>query len=127
MPRSARLFTVFLLVLLLLPAALQAAEPLRGAPSPLLSWDVLARFWSVLTGSLADNGCELDPDGRCRHLSAAITVDNGCELDPNGRCRFSSAVVDNGCEADPSGRCRPLAVITVDNGCELDPSGRCRN
>jgi hypothetical protein len=106
MPRSARLFTVFLLVLLLLPAALQAAEPLRGAPSPLLSWEVLARFWSVLTGSLADNGCEVDPDGRCR---------------------FSPAVVDNGCEADPSGRCRPLSAVTVDNGCEVDPNGRCRN
>jgi hypothetical protein len=129
MRRSSRLCAVFLLVLLLLPAALQAAEPLRGAPSALLSWDVLARVWSFLTGSQGDNGCEFDPDGRCRQHSTA-TSDNGCEFDPSGRCaarQVSPATVDNGCEADPNGRRCKVSAATVDNGCEFDPNGRCRN
>ena len=104
MRRSSRQLAVFLLVLLLLPAALQAAEPLRSGSS-VLSWGVLAQLWSALTGAQADNGCEADPDGRLCHLAAA-TVDNGCEADPSGRCRLSVATVDNGCELDPSGRCR---------------------
>jgi hypothetical protein len=113
MHRSYRPFVVLLLVLLLLPSALQAAEPLRSGPSALLSWDLLTRAWSFLTGSQADNGCEVDPDGRrcLAHQTSKATVDNGCEFDPNGR------------------RClaHQVSIVTADNGCELDPSGRCQH
>jgi hypothetical protein len=112
MHRSSRLFVVLLLALLLLPSAVQAAEPLRGGPSALLSWDLLAGVWSFLTGSQADNGCEFDPNGRrCLAQISAVTGDNGCEVDPDGRHCLA----------------RPVSAVTVDNGCEVDPSGRCRN
>jgi len=71
MPRFSRFFAVLLLVFL-----------------PLMSWGGLARLWNLLTSAQADNGCELDPNGRCRlGTSTTATTDNGCELDPSGRCR----------------------------------------
>ena len=93
MPRFSRCRIVLLLVFLLLPAALQAAEPrraaepLRSASAAVNAWDVLARVWSYLTGAQSDNGCRLEPDGFClTDQSATVTADNGCWLDPNGRC-----------------------------------------
>lgn|GEM_PF-2065168 len=118
MSRFFRCRVALLLVLLLLPAVLQAAEPrsraepVRGGSSTLISWDVLAQVWSFLTGAQSDNGCEVDPNSRCRigqGAAAPAKADNGCEVDPDGRCRFgqaAAATVDNGCEVDPSGRCR---------------------
>lgn len=75
MPRLTRSLAVLLLVLLLVPTALHAAGPRQST-----AWSVLAWVWSLLQ---ADNGCEVDPDGRCR---LGATIDNGCEVDPNGRC-----------------------------------------
>jgi hypothetical protein len=73
------------LVLLVLPAALQAA-PLPNA-SGRTTWDVLARVWSFLTAQ-SDNGCRIDPSGLCLpDQVAAVTADNGCRIDPDGRCR----------------------------------------
>jgi hypothetical protein len=103
-----------LLVLLLAVPSLQAAEPwldvqpARSAsvgPGP---WGLLTRVWGFLTGVWSENGCEVDPSGRCLPPQGAVTVDNGCEMDPSGRCLppQGSATVDNGCEADPDGRCR---------------------
>ncbi len=94
MLRFSRCRIALLLVLLLLPAALQAAEPrhavepLRSASAAASTWDVLARVWSYLTGAQSDNGCRIEPDGRClTGQSATATVDNGCWIDPSGRCR----------------------------------------
>lgn len=100
MPRRSWPLVVFLLVLLLLPAALQASEPWQI--------DVLASVWSFFI-SWSDNGCGADPDGRCLGEQRA-TADNGCRADPNGRCLPG-----------------PGATATTDNGCGLDPDGRCRN
>jgi len=93
MPRSFRFTVVLLLVFLLLPMALQAAEPQRGAepvrsrPAVLTAWDVLDRLWTALTGAQSDNGCRIDPNGRCLSgQGSAPTPDNGCWIDPNGRC-----------------------------------------
>jgi len=113
MTRSSRCHIVLLLVLL--PAALQAAEPRRGA-EPLRSasaaapaWDVLARVWSYLTGAQFDNGCSVDPNGRCLTGTRPTTAaDNGCQVDPNGLCRMGqtpTATADNGCRIDPNGFC----------------------
>jgi len=94
MPRFSRCHVVLLLILLLLPAALQAAEPLRAgeplrsASAAATAWDVLARVLSYLTGAQLDNGCSVDPSGFCRIGQAqTATADNGCSVDPNGRCR----------------------------------------
>lgn len=94
MPRSSRSFAVLLLVLLLVPAALQAAEPqrnvepLQNRSAALSAWDELARLWSVLTGSQTDNGCILDPSGGCLPRQGATSgFDNGCILEPDGGCR----------------------------------------
>ncbi len=61
-----------LLVLVLFVAApsLQAAGPreaARSAPSgsPTLV-AFLVELWDSLTSAWIDNGCEVDPDGRCR-------------------------------------------------------------
>ncbi|HEY2738056.1 MAG TPA: hypothetical protein VGK45_06590 [Thermoanaerobaculia bacterium] len=88
MPRFSRCRIVLLLVLLLLPAALQAAEPTRSVPAAVTAWGVLAQVWSYLTGAQSDNGCRIDPNGFClTGQSATATADNGCWVDPNGRCR----------------------------------------
>jgi len=94
MSRFSRCRIVFLLILLLLPAALQAAEPrrsaepARSAPAAATAWGVLAQVWSYLTGVQSDNGCRIDPSGFCLPgQSATATADNGCWLDPNGHCR----------------------------------------
>jgi hypothetical protein len=46
------------------------------------------------------------------------STDEGCGLDPSGRCQPASS--DAGCGLDPSGLCQP----TPDEGCGLDPDGR---
>lgn len=67
MPRFSRSFAILLLVFL-----------------PLMSWGGFARLWNLLT----DNGCQVDPDGRCRpSTNTTATTDNGCQVDPSGRCR----------------------------------------
>ena len=82
---KAALLLVFIL-LLATPVA-QAAE--RGAhnrpvsPLPGLfdqAWEFLTRIW-------ANNGCRLDPDGRCVPAqNATPEADNGCRIDPSGGC-----------------------------------------
>lgn len=46
---------------------------------------LLDQVWSLLTSvwnpSTADEGCGMDPDGRCR---PAPQIDEGCGMDPNG-------------------------------------------
>ena len=79
--------------------------------------DFLVQAWRALTALWGDNGCSLDPDGRCGGATAAPAqpadvLDNGCSLDPNGRC--GSAVT---APIRPAGR--------LDNGCSFDPSGGC--
>ena len=96
-----------ILVLLLAVPPLQAAEP----SGPSFSWSFLARTWGFVTSVWGDNGCEVDPNGRClSDQHSVVAVDNGCEVDPSGRCLAGQQ-----------------AVVPADNGCELDPNGRCRN
>jgi hypothetical protein len=105
MPYRSKSLAVFLLVLLLLPAVLQAAEPRQVSASGSFAWELLVQTWSFLTAVWSENGCGIDPNGRC----AAVTVDNGCGADPNGRClpgQSTTVTVDNGCHAAPSGLCR---------------------
>ena len=62
---------------------------------------VFEPLWRFLGSLWGEEGCHLDPNGRC--LPAA-QVDAGCHLDPDGRC-LPAAQVDEGCHIDPNGRC----------------------
>lgn len=54
--------------------------------------DLLSRFWSTLSALWGENGCTLDPNGRCvtnpgdNTSSGTTTGDSGCTIDPDGRC-----------------------------------------
>jgi hypothetical protein len=108
MSRFSRSFAVLLLILLVLPVALQAA-PLQTSPPARTVWSVLAQVWSFLTAQ-SDNGCRLDPNGLCLPgQSAPAMTDNGCLIEPDGRClpgQAAAAAADNGCLIEPNGRCR---------------------
>jgi hypothetical protein len=83
---------------------------------------LLQQIWSALTdfldiGATPDDGCRMDPDGRCAATAAgtaSMTLDDGCRMDPNGglcdtgRDSVEPPIVpDSGCKMDPNGRCLP--------------------
>jgi hypothetical protein len=93
MHRSAafRIAVLLIVALLFAGSTLQAAprradaEPGRtAAAAP--AWDLLVQVWDFFTGIWSNNGCEVDPDGRCAPGPALPQIDNGCEADPNGHC-----------------------------------------
>jgi len=117
MPRRPALSRILIVVLLLLVLSVpiaRAAEPAsprtHGAAGSLSLVDLLGRAWGGLVSLWLDNGCGIDPDGRC--AAGPIrrpTTDNGCGIDPSGRCAAVPVLrpsTDNGCIADPNGRCR---------------------
>lgn len=83
LPKAALL----VLILLLATPVVQAAEPgARKSPASGVA-TLFAQAWDLLTRVWADNGCGLDPDGRCIPEQKATTeADNGCRIDPDGRC-----------------------------------------
>ena len=105
-----RKIAVLLLALLLLTPWVAAAEPLQGEHQRAAgaAWGLLARLWSALTTAWVDEGCTIDPYGRCGNDS----LDGGCTIDPDGRCEShgntpeSTESADNGCTIDPNGGCR---------------------
>ncbi len=105
----------------LAPWLFVALLALPTVPAAALPFDTDALF-AKLRGWLSlvwqENGCELEPLGRC----GAAAAPNGCVLEPDGRCR--PFLGDHGCEIDPFGRC---ANLLSENGCELEPNGRCGN
>jgi hypothetical protein len=89
----SRAVLLLVLILLLVVPSTQAAEPrtstspARSAPSGLTAWDVFSQTWDLLTSVWANNGCGIDPSGRCLPgQGATAETDNGCWIDPNGRC-----------------------------------------
>jgi len=48
-------------------------------------WELVSSFW----GQSAQEGCGMDPDGRCLPQPQP-TLDEGCGLDPSGRCNSGS-------------------------------------
>ncbi|HBL28752.1 MAG TPA: hypothetical protein DD490_18105 [Acidobacteria bacterium] len=103
---SLVLATLVLAVLVLTPAAAQAA-PLRGE-GPLAG--VLEQFTAWIIALAGELGCGADPNGGCTGQTTptppAEGLDNRCALDPSGAC------LDQGTPADQ-----------IDIGCSLDPSG----
>jgi hypothetical protein len=68
------------------PQVKTRAQAPAAAPLSLLS-----RAWSLLASLWAEEGCNLDPNGR--YLTGPVQVapprvdsDTGCHLDPDGRC-----------------------------------------
>ena len=108
---------VLVLALAIVAPWASAAQPRHRAerstrsfavPAP---WDLLAMLRSVLSSLQTDNGCSLDPNGRCRVQPATNTSDNGCSADPNGGCMVQPVPTQS--------------TMTLDNGCSLDPNGLC--
>jgi hypothetical protein len=77
-------------------------------------FDVLNQLWESLRSLWSEEGCGIDPNGRCVQPPATINTDTGCNIDPNGRCM-------------PGLIPQPPATIKTDEGCHIDPSGRCRS
>lgn len=83
---------LLVLVLLVAVPSIQAAGPeenvrfSESGSTSLVSWGFLGDLWNVFVGAWANNGCELDPDGRCAPRHSKANADNGCEVDPSGGC-----------------------------------------
>jgi len=121
MTRSAfsRILLTTLLVLATAVPSVLAGEPgsypNRGAAGVSLV-DLLGRAWGGLVSLWIENGCIIDPDGRCAAGQSEMGLDpaqdNGCGIDPSGGCAAGQSEMglvpaqDNGCIADPSGGCR---------------------
>jgi hypothetical protein len=92
MLRMSRAALLLVLVLVAVPAVQAApnradAGPAPSAPASPAAWGLFTQVWDFLTGVWSNNGCEIDPSGRCQPRPATVDVDNGCEIDPSGRCR----------------------------------------
>lgn len=99
-----RLALGLLVVLLALPATPAGAVPFdTGA--------LLGKLRRFLSFVWAENGCELEPNGRC----GAAATPNGCIIEPNGRCRATVLLAPEGSQK----------LILSENGCEIEPNGRC--
>jgi hypothetical protein len=84
-----RTFLLLVLMLLLAAPSIQAAEPRMNTnlSSSLAAQDIVSQVWDLLTSLWADNGCGIDPSGRCLpEPSPTANTDNGCSADPDGRC-----------------------------------------
>ncbi|HVG06906.1 MAG TPA: hypothetical protein VNM67_04315 [Thermoanaerobaculia bacterium] len=88
---SFHLKVVLLLLLLVLAApwasaagpGQDGARPASAADSPLV---LLGRFWDFLRSAWSEEGCHIDPDGRCVPAPRP-QADTGCHIDPSGGCR----------------------------------------
>ncbi len=99
MTRSSlsRILVTALLVLATAVPSVLAGEPgsypNRGAAGFSLV-DLLGRAWGGLVSLWMENGCGLDPDGRCAAGQSGMGLvpaqDNGCGIDPSGGCRSGS-------------------------------------
>jgi hypothetical protein len=65
MPRPRRNLAALLLATTLLVPGAASAVPRSPAESRTAPSAMLTRFWSLLTALWADEGCGLDPNGRC--------------------------------------------------------------
>src|SRR5215210_6435759 len=101
----------------LLVLSLFAAPTLAAAsPAPQASGIAagLSSLWSWLAGLWGEEGCYIDPYGRCRESTSSVPsvpdqVDEGCYIDPHGGCRESTGSApsvpesETGCYIDPHG------------------------
>jgi hypothetical protein len=84
---------VLLLGVVLAAPLVSAAAP-QAQPAPHTAGGLgalLSSLWSTLNSLWGDNGCSLDPYGRCAGASGSAassgaTLDAGCTIDPFGWC-----------------------------------------
>jgi len=119
--RSLRRRTLILLLAAILAASWTTAAGLGARPVPKAAaafhQGLLSRAWSFLASLWGEEGCNIDPDGRCvagkvQQTPPRVNTDSGCNIDPNGRC-IAGAVQQT-----------PPRVDT-DSGCNIDPDGLC--
>jgi len=99
------------------------ATPTLAAASPAPQTSGLAAglssLWSWVLGLWGEEGCYIDPDGRCRagmsSVPSAPESENGCYIDPDG----------GGCR-ERTQSTTPSTTDKLDEGCYIDPSGGCR-
>jgi hypothetical protein len=90
------------------PRAAESARPAQIIqPAP---FDLLNQLWNRLRSFWSEEGCRIDPNGRCAPQSPL----------PPPR-------LETGCHIDPSGACQPVSAPAKDTGCNIDPNGRCRS
>jgi hypothetical protein len=90
---SLRRTTLVFLFSALLTASWASAAGLKAqakaaAPAPV---HLLSRAWSLLVSLWGEEGCNIDPSGRCvtgpvQVAPPKVDTDTGCHLDPSGRC-----------------------------------------
>lgn len=118
---SRRVFVPLLLALVLLTPSVSTAGPSPTGSRPATSaapLSVLGHLWSLLVSVLRDEGCYIDPGGRCASKPATAPVptvqgDSGCYIDPDGRCATQPSTA-------------PVPTVQGDTGCMIDPNGWCR-
>jgi hypothetical protein len=117
------------------PAAASPRKPRVAPAASPSSFDFVSRSWAFLQSFWSEEGCRLDPDGRCLTGPAPRAhTDTGCRLDPNGRCSTGAPLLQSlsapeGCRLDPNGRCLTGTTpkADTDTGCRLDPDGHCHS
>jgi hypothetical protein len=112
-PLRTRLVPLVLAALLILPWS-AGALPAPGGATPRVQetalgpWQLLSQAWGLLVSLWAEEGCMIDPNGRCASAPTVTRAEEGCMIDPSGRCAAAAiltAPVDEGCMIDPDG-CR---------------------
>ena len=91
---SWRVVFAFVVVVVLTAPAVQAAGlwpgpgTTEGQRAALTSWRLFSQLWDRLARLWFENGCQVDPWGRCQPDSdlSSVSGDNGCQVDPDGRC-----------------------------------------
>jgi len=92
MPSPRRNFASLLLAVTLLVPCVASAAPRSPVELPTASPALKQRFWNLLTGLWAEAGCILDPSGGSCVVAQSTApappafLDEGCGLDPSGRC-----------------------------------------
>jgi len=90
-----KIAALLLLGALALPWAVAGEPPSRPGQDQASEWnalDLLARFWHELASLWDEEGCSIDPYGRCipgpgdGSSGSTTNGDNGCSIDPYGRC-----------------------------------------
>ena len=119
MSNRHRLIAVLLLLAVVFSASPAPAQPARAAATRSSFVDTLAAFFAdVLARVWGDEGCGVDPLGRCSNRVQPAAP-------------LTSLHAEEGCGADPFGRClnqvpsRQPSTVTADSGCSIDPFGRC--
>ena len=77
--------------LILIPGRALASPPDPGQVRGAETSSVMPQIWSLFTSLWQEAGCEIDPDRTaCTPVSPqALSLDEGCRLDPDGRCAAS--------------------------------------